>query len=416
MNSVGASPKQGSGAEPGDAGVNPAAPTNFPMNKIYHGDCLEVMRQWPAECVDMCVTSPPYWGLRDYGIREQLGLEKTLDEYIEKLVAIFGEVRRILRPWGTVWLNLGDSYANDGKWGGTTGGKHVSSLHGKSIIGRLRVSTGLKPKDLCMMPPRVALALQDAGWWLRSDIIWAKSNPMPESVTDRPTSSYEHIFLLTKSDRYFYDAEAVREGAQCNRMRGPALHPCPDTGGNSGLSRRELTGDRNLRNVWTITTQPYPEAHYATFPEELPRRCILAGTSAKGCCAVCGRPWTRMVEKPKAPHDGETACKSTQRSNARRVALLRQAARERGSEYGNQTKTIGWRPPTCDCNADTVPAVVLDPFFGSGTVGKVATDLGRNWVAVEISKEYIEGQARLRAGIATSEEIVSERPLFGEEL
>jgi DNA modification methylase len=383
------------------------------LNKIYHGDCLEVMRQWPPECVDMCVTSPPYWGLRDYGIEGQLGLEKTPEEYIEKLVEIFREVRRALKPWGSVWLNLGDSYAS--AW--ACGRRNI--INQGSCKNRIdRVSQGLKEKDLCMMPARVALALQAAGWWLRSDIIWAKPNPMPESVTDRPTSSYEHVFLLTKNAKYFYDAEAVRETS----ITGDSRKPYGSDGAwemdgrdkweeGAGQPRKTDASNRNLRNVWTINTQPYPEAHYATFPEELPRRCILAGTSAKGNCAECGKPWVRVVEKDRTFESGSG--KSGNLPAGKNGPNLQGGGETIDVRRGPcvHTETVGWQP-SCTCNADTVPAVVLDPFFGSGTVGVVAEKLQRDWIGIEISREYIEGQAKIRTGLSTSEELVKDKPLF----
>ncbi len=370
------------------------------------------------ECVDMCVTSPPYWGLRDYGVDGQLGLEKTPEEYIEKLVAIFREVRRVLRPWGTVWLNLGDSYiatrtGTASQSASTLGGGKANQVAASKRPDKR--SPGLKPKDLYMMPVRVALALQADGWWLRSDIIWAKPNPMPESVTDRPTSSYEHIFLLAKSAKYFYDAEAVKEGAiqGDNNVRDRRSGKCNAIPGQApqGYLLRNDYGKRNLRNVWTITTQPYPEAHYATFPEELPRRCILAGTSAKGNCAECGKPWVRVVEKKpygkegwgpaRKDHTGDGGVQGAQ-------SMIRDGMGAAG--YVN-TKTLGWQP-SCTCGADTVPPIVLDPFFGSGTVGVVAEQLQRDWIGIEISREYIEKQAKKRTGLSTSEELLKDTPLF----
>jgi DNA modification methylase len=164
---------------------------------ILQGDCIEVMRTLEAESVHCCVTSPPYWGLRDYGCAGQIGLERTPEEYTAKMVDVFREVWRVLRDDGSLWLNLGDSYANDGKWGGSTGGKHVAALHGQPV-GRTKTVTGLKPKDLVGIPWRIAFALQADGWYLRSDIIWSKPNPMPESVADRPTKAHEYIFLMAK--------------------------------------------------------------------------------------------------------------------------------------------------------------------------------------------------------------------------
>lgn len=211
------------------------------------GDTREQMRRLPAESVQTCVTSPPYFGLRDYGIEGQIGLETTPDAFVSSMVEVFREVRRVLRDDGTLWLNLGDSYAGR-----------------KQLIG---------------IPWRVAFALQADGWYLRQDIIWHKPNPMPESVRDRCTKAHEYIFLLTKSERYYFDAAAIKEPEVCGRKRGPALHPdAVSTNGNAGLARRESDGMRNRRSVWTVTTKPFKGAHFATFPPDLIEPCILAGS------------------------------------------------------------------------------------------------------------------------------------------
>ncbi len=254
--------------------------------EIRQGDCLDLLRAMPDESVQTCVTSPPYWGLRDYGHDGQLGLEETPEQYVENMVAVFREVRRVLRDDGTLWLNLGDSYTSGGRDGHGTrvGYKQQTNrgMNGDRDPVRAPQPPGLKPKDLVGIPWMVAFALRADGWYLRSDIIWAKPNPMPESVTDRPTKAHEYLFLLTKGLRYYYDAEAIRERAECDRMRGPAHHPDPiSTNGNSGLAHRPLTGHRNKRSVWTVTTQPFSGAHFATFPPKLIEPCILAG-SAEG--------------------------------------------------------------------------------------------------------------------------------------
>lgn len=250
--------------------------------KILIGDSLMTLPTVEAGSCQCCVTSPPYWGLRDYGHHGQIGLENTPEEYVARLVAVFRDVRRVLRDDGVLWLNLGDSYANDAKWGGSTGGKHASALHGEPI-GRGKRDTGLKPKDLVGIPWRVAFALQADGWYLRADCIWAKPNPMPESVTDRPTKAHEYVFLLSKSERYFYDADAVREQATVgNHPRTVFDNTPPVPPGQSphrGLRHAPLAdAGRNLRSVWTIATHPYSGAHFATFPPALPTRCILAGS------------------------------------------------------------------------------------------------------------------------------------------
>jgi DNA modification methylase len=291
--------------------------------EIKLGDCLESLRAMPDKSVHCCVTSPPYFGLRDYGVDGQIGLEPTPDEFVQALVAVFREVRRVLRDDGTLWLNLGDSYANDGKWGGNSGGKHATALHGNTSIGRTKVRTGLKPKELIGIPWRVAFALQADGWYLRQDIIWQKPNPMPESVRDRCTKAHEYIFLLSKSPRYYYDAEAVKEPAAessiqrwaqdvesqagSDRVPGKTNGSMKAVGGQRSkrysFSRETATtpppgapsqhrpdredkdyaGElRNRRSVWTVSTRPYKGAHFATFPSKLIEPCILAGCPVGG--------------------------------------------------------------------------------------------------------------------------------------
>jgi DNA modification methylase len=223
--------------------------------------------------------------LRDYGVDGQIGLEQTPEEYVEKMVAVFREVRRVLKDHGTVWLNIGDSYAGSSGSGGKT--EKQSTNVGSFHDGGPRMGDGLKPKDLVGIPWRVAFALQADGWWLRSDIIWSKPNPMPESVTDRPTKAHEYIFLLAKSARYYYDAEAIRESAdtawkfdQKDRVQRVAA-----TGGAiSGGTGDRVSGSafRNKRSVWTVTTKPFPEAHFAVFPPDLIKPCVLAGCPAGG--------------------------------------------------------------------------------------------------------------------------------------
>lgn len=359
--------------------------------QILQGDCRDVLPTLPDRSVQCVVTSPPYWGLRDYQtgaweggspdcdhspadspgkrgigsstlgggttttahqregykghcprcgarrIDNQIGLEESPEEYVEKIVGVFREVRRVLKDDGVLWLNLGDSYANDAKWGGRTGGKHASGLHG-TAVGRGRKSTGLKPKDLVGIPWEVAFALRDDGWYLRQDIIWAKGlsgqkstedrmvkamidagidqaqidrvldlyspfagNCMPESVTDRPTKAHEYLFLLTKSAKYYYDAEAIREQAQ------------EWTGRAATFARPTPT--RNRRSVWVVTPKPFAEAHFATFPPDLVEPCVLAG-----------------------------------------------------SRLGD---------------------VVLDPFNGAGTTGIVAAEHGRRYTGIELNPDYI---------------------------
>jgi DNA modification methylase len=360
----------------------------------------------PDTSVDCVVTSPPYWGLRDYGLDEQgLGLEPTPEEYCANMVAVFREVWRVLKPTGTVWLNLGDSYSSGSRTTTTN-----DTLRGDTTVNvtRTPVVKGIKPKDLVGIPWRVAFALQADGWYLRSDIIWSKPNPMPESVTDRPTKAHEYIFLLTKSPRYYYDADAIREAhvypalnkaAQYgegyrNKVNGKYTDAKMGGGGagfkgHSGVYKADGTPlnnplGRNKRSVWEITTQPYPEAHFATYPESLVSPCILAGTSEKGVCAECGKPWERTSVVTSVP-DCET------RDNRIGVIPGRNHAsrmNSKGMEKVIRADT-GWQP-TCDCNADTVPATVLDPFAGSGTTLAVAQRVGRRGIGTDLSAEYLK--------------------------
>lgn len=292
---------------------------NPELNKIYCGDTLEKMRQWPDAFVQTVVTSPPYWGLRDYGVVGQLGLEKSPDAYVQKMVEVFQEVRRVLKDDGTLWLNLGDSYASDTK--GSGGPSLKQDSNGGSRYESRKLDHGLKTKDLVGIPWRVAFALQADGWYLRSDIIWAKPNPMPESVTDRPTKAHEYLFLMTKSERYYYDAEAIKEQGISDRpdmaensirtglaylQQGPVAnnhwrgkykdaktYDGKKSDKQRGHGRRhagfndrwdqmskedQCSGMRNKRSVWTVATSPYAEAHFATFPSDLIKPCILAGS------------------------------------------------------------------------------------------------------------------------------------------
>ena len=357
------------------------------MIDIRKGDCRELLREMLAGSVRCCVTSPPYWGLRDYGtatweggdeacehnvllwqgpkqtqgaqsghsskanrldrtececgarrIDSQLGLEKTPEEYVARLVEVFREVRRVLADDGTLWLNLGDSYASGGRGGGMEGeaGAKQRSNFG-ALLGPKKAPDGLKPKDLVGIPWRVAFALQADGWYLRSEIIWAKPNPMPESVTDRPTKAHEYLFLLAKSQRYYYDAAAIAEPCSDDMQRRAALGHTRGANGKVDASRCDsdtlrgehakaidVSNGRNRRTVWTVPTQPFSGAHFAVMPEALVEPCILAGS---------------------APGD-----------------------------------------------------TVLDPFAGSGTVGVVALRHGRRFIGCELNAEYARMAQRRISG------------------
>ena len=435
--------------------------------QIRVGNVFDCLADLPDESVHCVVTSPPYWGLRDYGVVGAIGLEPTFEEHIEALGRVFREVRRVLRRDGTLWLNYGDAYA--GSWsaqsrgddypgnlegGSMLGARRIRSApKGRKEVGSLKRTPGLKPKDLIMMPARLALALQADGWWLRSEVVWHKPNPMPESVRDRPTCAHEKVFLLAKSARYFYDAEAVRtlakypvddrnvradlehKSASTDQRNGIRPYKMPDGWDTSpgahgkfhhqgrekgrrdkqrGHERRHAGfNDRwdamskqdqhangaNLRNVWQIATHPFPGAHFATFPPALVQPCIKAGTSEMGCCSACGAPLRRDTTteyvKSQGHAEGSTCGRKDGSSPSGWDGMPRLAAR---------VETVGWTP-TCQHETEPVPCTVLDPFAGAGTVGLVADRLGRDAILIEINPEYAE-MARRR--------IRDDAPLFTE--
>lgn len=333
---------------------------------IHCGDVRDVLPTLPANSVQCCVTSPPYYALRDYNVAGQIGLEPTLGEYVATMVDVFRDVKRVLRDDGTVWCNVADSYAPD--------------------------------KNLRLMPERLAIALQADGWIVRADILWAKPNPMPESVQDRPTVAHEHIWLLTKQARYFYDADAIREPNSENTHGGlaPNCHKQWAIGGASQMTTLGTQHDgRNKRTVWTVATSPYSERHFATFPPKLIEPCILAGTSERGACPACGAPWRRMVEHVAGDAEAQFRPKRTagMDSTTSTLSLSGNGSAE-WAKRGGATYTTGWQP-TCPCDAgDAVPCVVLDPFSGAGTTGVVALRHGRDYIGVELNREYAEMSRR----------------------
>lgn len=356
--------------------------------KVLTGDCLDVLKTLPDESAQCCVTSPPYWGLRDYGVDGQLGLEPTPELYVEHLVAVFREVRRVLRKDGVLFLNLGDSYASDTKGSSGTGKSTLVGTpnegNGQLFASRRMALGTLKPKDLVGIPWRVAFALQADGWWIRSDIIWSKTNPMPESVTDRPTKSHEYVFLLTKSAHYYYDALGISEplvGKQRPRTKnnGESAVDTKLRGYNSACGSPNTT--RNARSVWQINTTPYKGSHFATMPVKLAERCVLAGTSTKGCCAKCGAPWERVEER--------TAGAAWQRQGYTAACGARNDGDRPGSYEGTHITHLGWRH-TCACDAgEPVPCTVLDPFGGAGTTALAAIQNGRDCIIIELNDAYV---------------------------
>jgi DNA modification methylase len=479
--------------------------------RILVGDARAVLATLHAESVHMVCTSPPYWGLRDYGLpptvwggeekcihawgaetvkvstpqtglpfagahspeamittlenrafsasqgafcahcgawRGALGLEPDPALYVAHLVEVFRAVRRVLRDDGTCWVNLGDSYSSIG-WrpGGAiavgSAGPYVrsdyvvrrgspssnwrtapasmaggSGKRGDSATTRATELGDdpyrLKVKDLIGLPWRVAFALQADGWYLRSEIIWAKPNPMPESVTDRPTKAHEQLFLLAKAERYFFDAEAIRERGemqpqrrlteQDRRVNGHAV----DAWKEPRILRDEVAPDgdgrRNKRSVWTIPSAPFAEAHFATFPPALVEPCVKAGTSERGCCAKCGAPWRRAVTRVLVATRGQV------HPNTRTDPMDSGSQHPwSGGVYGRyETDTTGWAP-TCACAPTPVPCVVLDPFGGAGTTALVADRLGRDAILIELKPEYaamaerrIREEAPLLAAVAST--------------
>ena len=358
------------------------------MTRIHVGDALEVLRGLPAGSVQCCVTSPPYWGLRAYqGDAGMIGLEATFDEHLAALVAVFAEVRRVVREDGCCWINYGDAYST-----GTTAKRNPTPADvdvggWQSRMGDSRVNDpGLKPKDLMMMPARVAMALQADGWWLRSEIVWHKPNPMPESVTDRPTSAHEKLYLLTKSSRYFYDAEAVRVRSETPwHAVGGSYEPGTSSGWKGANGHEQPTA--NLRNVWSVPTFSFSSAHFATFPPALVEPCIKAGTSERGACASCGAPWRRVVAvTPEYQKWRDSQGFAKDGVDARRSPAV---GGRNAYQVPDRVGSVGWEP-TCGCGAETRPCVVLDCFGGAGTVGLVADRLQRDAVLIEISAEYAE--------------------------
>jgi len=414
---------------------------------IYKGSAQN-MSEVPDEFVQSVVTSPPYWGLRTYDGEQDLiwpnrnvmlltgrcrhewgdaiegdtrgygagmgkwieaesgrphikisqgkfcnkcgawhggfGLEPTPELYIEHSMQILNEIRRVLRPDGIVFWNLGDSYYSNP--GNGLGGKPSITGAEPHHTGMNKLGPSVKPKDLCLIPERFAIAAQADGWWIRSRIIWYKRNPMPESVRDRPTNTHEIIYMLTKSKRYYWDEYAVREPAQdwgsrdrtywSHRVNAEEFGQSPHRGGERGDF--SVTG-RNIRDVWEMNTKPCPDAHFAVFPDSLPERCIKASTSEKGVCSKCGKPWSRVTENKPMEIRRSDRAEEIDRRYVSSGMMVSPA----------ETKTIGWEPG-CKSNAEVVPCTVLNPFGGSGTTAAAAKKLQRKGIMYDLSAAYCD--------------------------
>jgi DNA modification methylase len=349
--------------------------------------------------------------------RGELGSEPTIELYVEHLVAVFRAVRRVLHPDGVLLLNLGDSYAGSGKGPSNSLQRPASSgIHnallatGTAPTEWLPIPIRLKEKDLWGIPWRVVLALQADGWWWRSTIAWCKLAPMPESVRDRPTSAWEPIFLLAKSDRYYWDGDAIRE-PHAEKSFSVSTTPRKGDGTESAGEKFNLWLEEhdgrllnplgaNARNWWALGPEPFPKAHFATFPTEIPRRAILAGSSERGCCPRCGAPWRRVVERRFKPQADVADSPALYKSAAGLDESNGWAEFPRGT---TSVETLGWKPG-CACAAgEPVGCVVLDPFAGAGTTGVVALRHGRRFIGIELNPDYVTMAER---------RIVGDAPLF----
>lgn len=419
-----------------------------PTWQIIVDDVMKGLAQLKDESFQMCITSPPYLWLRDYGIDGQIGLEKSPDEFIQKLVEVFREVRRVLRKDGTCWINMGDKYSTGGKGGGGAfmkARREGSWKMQSTLNGWQSAPPGYKAKELMGIPWLLAFALQKDGWYLRTEIIWEKKNSMPESIDDRPSRCHEYIFLLSKRPKYFYDKEAVKQptsatsharagryikagdgvnpkakayfkepgkSSRIHTVRDVAhSHKTPRPRSNESYSAAivGLSTKRNLRSVWSINASGYKGAHFATFPPKLALLPILAGTSAHGCCAACGAPYKRILANGKADLAHQVLCGGDRNGN-----YNGQATKEfelAGAQNASDVKrrilagmvekiTVGWEKTChkkCECT-EVVPCTVLDCFSGSGTTLAVAFENGRSSVGIELNPEYAElSRERLRS-------------------
>jgi DNA modification methylase len=376
---------------------------------IYHADSREAWKHLPEHCVDAIVTSPPYWGLRDYGVDGQIGLEDDPAAYIDEMADLLtGYGERVMKPGGSLWLNLGDTYAaNRGYQVGQSKYGNEAQVRDSAMT----VPEGFQAKCLLMIPERVALALIARGWILRNRVVWAKPNGMPTSVQDRLATKHEALFHLVRQPRYYYDLDAIREEwkprwiAQPGKWKGGI----DGTAGPNSIcsrppSQEQVERGANPGDVWQIPTQPYPEAHFAVFPPELVRRPILASVPEQ-VCRACGVGRERVVEvgelEPTAPgtNISTTGQAGLRAGDSQTAMAARNFATGRGSSMPRRQRThVGWSD--CGCGAGFTAGTVLDPFFGSGTTGLMARRLGRKAVGVELSEDYCKlAAARFTQGV-----------------
>ena len=321
-------------------------------NTILQGEAVRKLAELPDESVHCIITSPPYWNLRDYGDTSQIGLETTPESYVNRLCDTLSASMRVLRNDGILWLNLGDTFATAKHGNDDPKYKHVNTKSFKK-----QVPKDCKPKDLVGIPWRVAFECRNRGWYLRRDIIWQKPNAFPEGVHDRPHTAHEYIFMLTKSKQYYYDEIAVREG------------------------------NHNLRSVWSVNIANFGRAHFATFPQELIVPCIKASTSEHGVCTACGLQWRRVYEYTDEFQNQRGKGYDVYNDTKQGVAKGRRSINALKTK--NLYITTGWEP-TCNCDAEVEPAVVMDIFMGSGTTAYVSKRLGRNYIGTELRQEYID--------------------------
>jgi len=335
--------------------------------QLIHGNSKEVLKPFPNNIFQCCVTSPPYWQLRDYFEKEQLGQEKSSEEYIQNLVEIFREVKRVLRKDGILWVVIGDTYV-------------------RADFKKRGILTNLKVKNLVGIPWKLAFALQKDGWYLRCDVIWQKTNVLPDGAKDRPTRSHEYIFQFTKSSKYFYDYYAVLEKAKSERIKRETGFGAKHQKGTFRMDQKRVFidyGTKNKRSIWISSVASSKNVHFAVFPLKLINTAVKASVSKKGCCSKCRAPWKRILEKVK----------------------------ETDNSYSLELRSRGWKP-TCKClNTNVIPCLVLDPFAGTSTTGVAAFMNHADYVGIDLNANYL----KLSKDKLMTEDCLGENDIFVEQ-